>query len=197
MISILALCEFATRPASENPPLETGPTDIVQSNFSRRASYLALGSSLFGLHSIYASTSTTIAWSWTGFPVKGPVIGVHDPMVLSAMSIGAYLSSTTVSSRLVTRSSFISFGAASLYTMFKYRNWVGFIGSLCYAMFLCAILPSVLFQAASLTDNRGSNIASIFGFSWLTYVVISLADVWTVAYAFVPGGKLLRERTDL
>jgi hypothetical protein len=55
-----------------------------------------------------------------------------------------------------------------------------------------AITPLFL-QAASWTNAPGR----LFGNAFLIYDVLVLAHVWVVAYAFVPGGPYLRERTDL
>jgi uncharacterized membrane protein YuzA (DUF378 family) len=37
----------------------------------------------------------------------------------------------------------------------------------------------------------------VYFVAMLTYCILGLASVWTVAYAFVPGGKYLRERSDI
>jgi endonuclease/exonuclease/phosphatase family metal-dependent hydrolase len=70
-------------------------------------------------------------------------------------------------------------------------NWVGFYGGLALAVYLMAIAPVLISCATRYTPGR------TFGLAFLVYNVVVLGHVWVVAYAFVPGGPLLRERTDL
>ena len=55
-----------------------------------------------------------------------------------------------------------------------------------------SIIPQTLKQAA-----RSPFVGRTYFTAFLVTVVLYLANVWTVAYAFVPDGELLRERTDL
>ena len=76
--------------------------------------------------------------------------------------------------------------------MYSYKDWVGYAGGLNFAIFVMSIIPIVLVQAQS-TECIGKTYFVALGVT----CVFDLASVWTVAYAFVPGGVYLRERTDL
>jgi hypothetical protein len=76
--------------------------------------------------------------------------------------------------------------------MYAYKHWLGYAGGFNVAIFLMSITPGVVHRAG-LTSNVGKS----FFTTWLLVCLFDLAHVWTVAYAFVPGGVYLRERTDL
>ena len=80
-----------------------------------------------------------------------------------------------------------SLGAAVLTTR---MNWLGFYGGLVMAAYVMAISPVLISNAVRYGP------ASTFGFGFLMYNIMVLFSVWVVAYAFVPGGPLVRERTD-
>ncbi|EHL03645.1 putative protein CWH43 [Glarea lozoyensis 74030] len=58
------------------------------------------------------------------------------------------------------------------------------------ALYLMAVATPLITSAAR------KNPATTFGFGLLVYNFMTLFHVWVVAYAFVPGGPLVRERTD-
>ena len=59
-----------------------------------------------------------------------------------------------------------------------------------YTFYLTSIGPIIW------NSIKGYNIGQHF--SWVFFnILLGLASVWIVAYAFVPGGPLLRERTDI
>lgn len=88
------------------------------------------------------------------------------------------------------------FGAASTYVMYNYRGWLGYAGGFGVAWWLMSILP-VVFGSAAEEIQRGKSVARTYGVAMFIYCVLHVAGVFTVAYAFVPGGVYLRERTDL
>lgn len=148
---------------------------------------VGLGGLFFGMHSLLSDSSTMIFWVWKGLPVRGP-IAVHGILTISAMSTGlcagVYYREAS-SSR--TSFSMVAIGALVV-TAFNY--WVGFLGGLTFAFGLMSLAPMLIASAAQ------HNPASTFGVGFLLYNIMVLAHVWVVAYAFVPGGPLMREHTD-
>ena len=60
------------------------------------------------------------------------------------------------------------------------------------------MIPRVLLNASKGVDTlNGSGTAQVYFGTFFILILLLLANVWTVAYAFVPGGIYLRERTDL
>jgi hypothetical protein len=80
-----------------------------------------------------------------------------------------------------------SVGAAML-TL--YSNWTGYYGALMLAVYLMAVAVPLIGSAARKSPAR------TFGIGFLAYNFMVLFHVWVVAYAFVPGGPLVREHTD-
>ena len=147
---------------------------------------LGLGGLFFGMHSLLSDSSTAILWVWEGFPVRGP-IAVSGVLTILAMGIGALVGVPLQDkvSRLVPLSA-IGIGAILLV---KSSNWTGYIGALLLSFNTMVVAP-VLISSAT---RQGP---MTFGLGFFIYNIMVLAHVWVVAYAFVPGGPLMREHTD-
>ena len=141
-------------------------------------------------------SSTLIAWSWTGYPVTGPVPHLHGCLTLTAQCLGLSLPASLSfrRSRILSHPLWFLYGAISAYTMYRYRDWVGYAGGINFSIFLMSILPTTLHQTAQAAKGR---LGRTYFVVFLVVCLFYLASVWTVAYAFVPGGVYLRERTDL
>ncbi|KAF5359583.1 hypothetical protein D9756_003165 [Leucocoprinus leucothites] len=94
---------------------------------------------------------------------------------------------------LITHPGFYAFGATSFYALYTYENWPGYFGGLGIAFFSMCITPFVFEQVAAAKPYAGRTI----GTALLAYCLLNLASIFTVAYAFVPGGVYFRERTNL
>ncbi|OCB84929.1 hypothetical protein A7U60_g8151 [Sanghuangporus baumii] len=153
---------------------------------------LALGSLIFSLHCFLTDPSTLIAWSWTGYPIKGPLPHLHGTLTHIAQSVGLLLVLLEPSAnRVLTSPLWFFCGTISAYVLYSYKDWFGYYGGLGFAVFLMSIIPQTLQKAAS-----SPFIGRTYFTAFFVTVLLYLANVWTVAYAFVPAGHLLRERTD-
>ena len=163
---------------------------IAPKNTNTLAAALPLGSLLFTLANLLADSSTLIAWSWTGyengFP-RGPSPHLHGYLTLTAQAFGLQLGSRFASSAVR-----FLYGAASAFVLYQYRNWFGYFGGLGLTMFLMSIIPLV-FQRAANTHNP----ILTYSVAMFIYCIFQVSGVFTVAYAFVPGGEYFRERTDM
>ncbi|KAL9099254.1 MAG: hypothetical protein Q9163_005219 [Psora crenata] len=145
-----------------------------------------LGGLIFGLHSLLSDSSTMILWGWEGFPVRGPIAANG---VLTLLVMGAGILHYLVLPDRAT--SWISLGFLSVGAFFvtSFSYWTGYLGALCLSLELVSMSPPLIASAV----HHGP---LAFGIGFLVYNVLVLAHVWVVAYAFVPGGPLMREHTD-
>jgi endonuclease/exonuclease/phosphatase family metal-dependent hydrolase len=149
---------------------------------------LGLAGLFFGMHSLLSDSSTMILWVWEGYPIRGPIAVPHGAWTIGAMGAGlvfglfypGFIGSWT------------AFGIGSLGAgmLTCYKNWLGYYGALILATYLMAMVPVLISSAV----RHGP--ASTFGLGFLVYNIMVLFHVWVVAYAFVPGGPLVREHTD-
>lgn len=148
---------------------------------------LGLAGLFFGMHSLLSDSSTMTLWVWEGFPVRGP-IAVNGVLTILAMSAGI-CSGILYRGKISTRTKMISVaGGAFIVTGFS--HWFGYIGALAFAFSTMSLAPELLASAVQYDP------AITFGLGFFCYNLLVLAHVWVVAYAFVPGGPLLREHTD-
>lgn len=148
-----------------------------------------LGALMFGLHTLLSDSSTIITWVWEGYPVRGPQPVPHGAITIACMSLGIYLGATKQS--LVKNWSAFAIANVGALFLYSFSGWTGYIGGMVLAVYLLAITPVILESAGR--HNPGLS----FGFGFFVLALLYLAHVWTVAYAFVPGGPLLRERTNV
>ena len=226
VLGFLALIESWTRPdhflpaslASSTSATHQGPSSSTKTD-NRQASpdreqwllpSIALGSLIYSLHERLSDPSSLIAWSWSGFPIRGPHPHVHAPLTVLAQVLAALLAlalspssyPTSASPRLSTRFPNITthplvfaIGVFSTYLLHTCTGWVGYTGGLLHAAFLTFITPSLLLNAGSAA--RACGAGRVFGTAWAVWVVFVFIGTFTVAYAFVPGAWSFRERTDL
>lgn len=163
-------------PAADGPP---GSTLLAA---------LGLGGLFFGLHSLLSDTSTMILWVWEGFPIRGPYFSTHGWFTIAAMSAGVFLG--LAKPNVAGSWSSLFTGTVGAMVVTYYSHWFGYYGGLLIATYLSAVSVPLL----SFASRR--NPGFTFGLGFLFYNIMVLFHVWVVAYAFVPGGPLVREQTD-
>lgn len=189
ILAIIALLELSTRPAKDAKQMSKQVS--VETLGDCLCAALPMGSLIFSLHCFLTDPSTIIAWTWTGYPIKGPVPHIHGYMTLIAQAVGLLLPATGL--RFIIDSPlWFGFGASAAYTLYIFKDWNAYIGGIELAVFLSSIIPRVLEGVPSI-----GSVGKFYFIAFLTAIVLYLANVWTVAYAFVPGGDVLRERSDV
>lgn len=159
----------------------------VTKGYSMPASF-GLAGILFSMHSLLSDSSTMISWVWEGFPVRGPLAVPHGAVTLLAMGLG--LAIGLFSPGLSRSWAFYGVGSIGAAILTTQSHWSGYFGGLVIAIYTMAAAPALISHA-----TRHSP-AKTFGLGFLVYNFMVLFHVWVVAYAFVPGGPLVRERTD-
>ncbi|CAK7232704.1 Protein cwh43 [Sporothrix curviconia] len=185
----LALAALAVLRFTRRRSTSSGNDGDRQSKSGSPALYaLGFGGLLFALHSLLSDTSTMILWVWEGYPVRGPLSNIHAYYTIFAMTGGVVLG--VARPGLV--SSWSAFGVASVgaAVLTLYSNWFGFYGALVLTTYLLALSIPLISSASKKSP------ALTFGLGFLIYNFMVLFHVWVVAYAFVPGGPLVREHTD-
>ncbi|KAI0788033.1 Frag1/DRAM/Sfk1 family-domain-containing protein [Fomes fomentarius] len=199
-LALLAILEFAYRPAIAAAPATPKSSPVQATSTSSRwlPASIALGGLLFSLHSLVSDPSTLIAWSWTGYPVKGPVPNQHGSLTHVAQAVGLALAILSARYPIIADAlaqPLFAFGAASAYVLYAYKDWTGYAGGQGVSVFLMAAVPVVWARVKDATQVGG--VAKVATVAWLVVCVFDVLSTFTVAYAFVPGGVYLRERTDL
>ena len=149
---------------------------------------LGLGGLTFSMHYLLSDSSTMVLWVWEGHPVKGPIAATGGVLTFLFMAFGVAHYIVLQEDRATGPVSFAIF-AVGAFLLTAYRSWLGFFGATMVAIEGVSLAPGILGGAV----RSGP---SSFGIGFLFYAFLVLASVWVVAYAFVPGGPLMREHTD-
>lgn len=183
VLGILAALRFTRR-----PPVSSGLAPVSNTGGSSVLSAFGIGGLMFGLHSLLSDTSTMILWVWEGFPIRGPYFSTHGWFTVAAMSVGLFVGIW----KPTCAGGFLPYlvGTAGAMVLTFNSHWVGYYGGLVLAVYLMAVSVPLISTASKKSP------ATTFGLGFLLYNFLVLFHVWVVAYAFVPGGPLVRERTD-
>lgn len=182
LLAIPAVMRFTRR-----IPLNSGDGDSLKDG-SSFLSALSIGGLLFGLHSLLSDTSTMILWVWDGYPIRGPTSNTSAWYTIFAMTGGLLLG--VFRPHVVNTYGFYAVGCIGAAILTYSQHWFGYFGALITAAFLMAASFPLISNAAK------KNPAVTFGLGFFIYNFLVLFHVWVVAYAFVPGGPLVREHTD-
>ena len=169
----------------------TSGSDYLPNSGKKGSSLLAgigFGGLMFAIVSLLTDSSTMISWVWEGYPVRGPIAVPHGAVTIFFMGAGlVYGIFNPAVAGSWTAYGIGSVGAALLT---YYSHWTGYYGALAFAFYIMAVTPVLI------TSGVRHSPASTFGVGFCLYVFLLLFHVWVVAYAFVPGGPLVREHTD-
>jgi hypothetical protein len=185
----LILAVLAVLRSTRHAPV--GGSEVVGKGRKEGSSVLAglgIAGLFFGLHSLLSDSSTMILWVWEGYPVRGPISAPHGAWTIAAM--GAGLALGLFREDLARSWTFYGIGSVAAAVLTKYSNWTGYYGALALTIYLTAVSVPLIGSAARKRPGTA------FGVGFLAYNFMVLFHVWVVAYAFVPGGPLVRERTD-
>ena len=147
-----------------------------------------LGGLFFAMHSLLSDSSTMILWVWEGYPVNGPLSVPHGALTIFAMSVGIFLG-VAFPGMFGTWTAF-GIGSVGAAMLTCYSDWLGYYGALVLAVYVMGVAPTLISSAVYHSP------AATFGLGFFYYNIMVLFHVWVVAYAFVPGGPLVREHTD-
>ncbi|KAK6527918.1 hypothetical protein TWF281_009179 [Arthrobotrys megalospora] len=183
-LAVLAIARTHFRRASV-PAVDT--TMYSGKDGSQYLASIGFGGLMFALHSLLSDSSTMITWVWDGYPVKGPLAVPHGAYTIIAMGGGFLIG--LLRQELATSPVFYVAGCIGAAFLQSFHGWWGYYGALVLTVYLMAITPSFIQMCARYPPG------ATFGTGFMVYNLLVLAHVWVVAYAFVPGGFLLRERT--
>ncbi|KAI0379493.1 Frag1/DRAM/Sfk1 family-domain-containing protein [Hypomontagnella monticulosa] len=184
----LVLAIVASWRFTRKAPLNTGIATSDKQDGSSFLAALGVAGVFFGLHSLLSDSSTMILWVWEGYPVRGPLSVPHGWFTVGAMTAGLLMGIRHP--RFVSTWSVYGVGCVGAAILTLYPNWFGYLGALIIAFYLMAIASPIFTEASKKSP------AMTFGLGFFLYNVMVLFHVWVVAYAFVPGGPLVREHTD-
>ncbi|KAJ5240150.1 hypothetical protein N7468_004769 [Penicillium chermesinum] len=169
----------------------TSGSDYLPTSGKKGSPILAafgFGGLFFAIVSLLTDSSTMISWVWDGYPVRGPIAVPHGAVTIFFMGAGLVYGIFNPG----VAGSWTAYGigsvGAALLTCF--HHWTGYYGALAFAFYIMAVSPVLI------TSCVRHSPAITFGTGFLIYVFLLLFHVWVVAYAFVPGGPLVREHTD-
>lgn len=173
---------------SRSPSNVSGSQNLEKPNGPSFMASFGVAGTFFGLHSLLSDSSTMILWVWDGYPVRGPLAVPHGAVTILAMGVGLLLGLFYPN---VARS-WTAFGVGSVgaAVVTSFHHWFGYYGAFALTMYLMAITPTMISNAVRFSPGR------TFFLGFIVYNVMVLFHVWVVAYAFVPGGPLVREHTD-
>lgn len=168
--------------------ISDGPSGKDKPKGSSVLASFGLAGLFFGMHSLLSDSSTMILWVWEGYPVRGPMAVPYGSWTILAMGLGLLFGQWYPN---VTRSwTMFGFGSLGAAVVTGFHNWFGYYGGLVLAFYLMAAAPVLIMNAAKYPPGR------TFFLGFFVYNFMVLFHVWVVAYAFVPGGPLVREHTD-
>jgi hypothetical protein len=165
-----------------------------------------IGSVLFLIQTFVSDLGTIIAWNWSGYPVNGPRLLWQGGIVAAAVGSGLVLrvlndASSRRNAQPYTMKTYTA-GILACYILCwpeatfnslnlnHLRDWGGFAAGCVLVVNLVYLFPA-LWQDLS----RYSYEKNLLGRALLMLVVLDVVSVITVAYAFVPGGQYVREKT--
>ncbi|GAV54420.1 hypothetical protein ZYGR_0AL01520 [Zygosaccharomyces rouxii] len=154
---------------------------------------LGFGSVFFSLHRFFTDASSLIYWSWEGWnqeETQGPLAWPWNALTCLVMLLASLTS--VKFSKTAWVPGILLLGSTWVLCNRNITEWDNYLyGGLPYILGVIWTIPSYF---AALSELQSVAVI-LLGF--VTYMFISFATVWTVAYAFVPLGWLLRERIEV
>lgn len=190
LLSALSIAETYYRPnslfaAPPAPASDRRPdAQFGTTRQQRLAIAFGLGSFVHLCQTFLSDSGTIIAWSWIGFPARGPLLHPWAGIVIALCALAIPIPVNPLDPAM------LAVPFVSAFLLHWFANWVGFLGGLVLMLYLVVAAPAFFRMASGVPPKTTAN-----AMAWNCF--LDVASVFTVAYAFVPFGWLLRERTGL
>lgn len=172
-------------------PSYTEPQDAKREGGSFFLAAFGLGSYVFALHFLLSDSSTLVMWTWDGYPITGPT-PINGGLIFSFAAAAGVLASAYIHPNVLSGPLYsLVCGAGSAGVLYFNQGWVGYSGATVLVFYIASI-ALVIGQSVI-----GYCPIALLFVAFFIHILLSLGSVWIVAYAFVPGGPLFRERTDI
>lgn len=173
--------------------IHTLPSKLPRADFtfvSKIFISLGFGALIFSIHQLLTDSSTVIYWAWEGFTDStGPLQWPWSGLTCAVMLFATLISIRFINKPLVP--SILLIISTAVLCCRPIKEWNKYIaGGLLYVASLIMVTPTYLILVAS------TKSICVFTLGLIFYNFLVLGHVWVVAYAFVPGGWLLRERIE-
>ncbi|GAA6050383.1 hypothetical protein JCM3770_004011 [Rhodotorula araucariae] len=193
-LALLAYIDACKRPrrVTVSPPATSSSeraSAFAPTFFGKVGAVVGFGSLFFLLHWLFTDSGTIIAWSWAGYPSSGPFAFPHGLVTIAALALALFLPAPRTPSAAFVSHATASAAAWALYTQ---SSWAAFLPGCLLGLYATTLFPPFL---SSLVLHAPRGPGTPFALAFALYAALELASTWTVAYAFVPAGWLLRERT--
>ncbi|SCU98138.1 LAFA_0G15852g1_1 [Lachancea sp. 'fantastica'] len=166
------------------------PPRVPYKLFSKMVISAGFGALIFSIHQLLTDASTIIYWSWEGWSTngsQGPLTWPYSSLTCVAMLIAAITSQKFIEKPIIPV--LLTCVSTCILASSSVTGWPCYaFGGIIYIFGIIWIIPTY-FSKMNVIKSPWA-----FSFAFLFYLVFVLAHVWTVAYAFVPFGWVLRER---
>ncbi|GAA6038296.1 hypothetical protein JCM8097_003930 [Rhodosporidiobolus ruineniae] len=194
ILAVLAYVDLAIRRRPGVVPEKEEKEEDKPKFLGKLASTVGFGSLFFLLHWLYTDSGTIIAWTFAGHPHSGPSAFPGGIVTLVFLGAGLVLPSFLPPEVITSKAAYVVAAATAGPLLYALDGWAGYLPGALLGTYSLALFPSFL---SSLLLHSPHSPGGTVGGAMLLYAVLELASTWTVAYAFVPGGWVLRERTDV
>ncbi|XP_055492389.1 PGAP2-interacting protein-like [Leucoraja erinacea] len=146
----------------------------------------AFGSLQFLTHWIFGEVSLVSRWAVSGHPNAGPDPNPYGGVILVALAIGVMLSFRVSVNNVV----LWLIGVVSAICLFYLRREGAFAAGTVLAVYVMSLWPHLIERLIS-----SGSPGKAMGTAMLVYLLEIFSTVWCIAYNFVPGGAITREKT--
>lgn len=189
VLAAVACVEVLVRDNMNRKPTHDVSTQMATHTVADGSSWFqaaaGFGGVLFALHSLFSDSSAIMRWSVDGYPSFGPEPVPWGVATIAALALGLYVSPKQ---SLTTSLMWFGMGGLGCTAFYVFAGWNAYYGGLALGFYCTSILLPIV-RAVSVHPPFKTLLTA-----FMCYNVLCLASVWTVAYAFVPGGVYLRER---
>ncbi|BGP42687.1 Protein cwh43 [Rhodotorula kratochvilovae] len=188
-LAVLAYLDACSRrrTVAALPPAAKGA--FTPTFLGKTGAIVGFGALFFLLHWLFTDSGTIIAWSWAGYPSSGPFAFPHGLLTIATLTLALFLPAPQTPAVALAAHAGACAAAAALYTQ---TSWASFLPGCLLGLYTLSLFPSFL---SSVLSHSPHGPGAPFTLALGVYAALELASTWTVAYAFVPAGWLLRERT--
>lgn len=185
-LALVAVAEQLSRPLRQRSTrLAYASSTVETAAVGALRSSLAFSGLIFLIHTLFTDSGTVIAWTWTGYPIKGPVPVPHGALTIAGLCLGLFLAVRSAETIGATGGLlWQAVGWAGAATLLYADDWAGYVGGWVLAVFAASLLPRYLRNAAR--HNPGVT----FGLGFLIYAVMEVVHTFTVACELPSSFKL-------